>query len=204
MPIEPIAAVRGDKGNPSSLDQALEYAEKQRELRTASTANTASMTPQDQQRIQDLRERDAAVKAHEQAHLTVAGQYAIGQPTYKFVIGPDGQQYAVGGEVRLDTSVVADDADATIRKMEQIKAAALAPSDPSGQDYAVASQATAQAVAVRQAQADVETSQGQPAVETGQGQSEAEDGQGQPAEQAARRYTLPQDAGMVSRLNRTA
>ena len=93
-------------------------------------------------RVQELRQRDSAVRRHEQAHLAAAGQYAIGAPSYGYVTGPDNQRYAVSGEVRLDISAIPDDPEGTIRKMEQVKRAALAPSDPSGQDYAVASQAS--------------------------------------------------------------
>jgi hypothetical protein len=49
--------------------------------------------------------------------------------------------YAVGGEVQIDTSP-AGSPEATIRKMQQIRRAALAPSQPSGTDRAVAAQAS--------------------------------------------------------------
>ena len=57
--------------------------------------------------------------------------------------GPDGRRYAVGGSVSIDTAPVKGDPEATIRKAQQIKAAASAPSDPSGQDRRVAAQADA-------------------------------------------------------------
>jgi hypothetical protein len=47
---------------------------------------------------------------------------------------PDGCDYALGGEVAIDTSAIAGDPEATLRKMEQIRRAALAPANPSGQD----------------------------------------------------------------------
>lgn len=49
----------------------------------------------------------------------------------------------MGGEVSLDTSAVPGDPRATMAKAERIRAAALAPSDPSGQDRSVAAQAAA-------------------------------------------------------------
>ena len=59
--------------------------------------------------------------------------------------GPDGQMYAVGGEVVIDTSAVPDNPRATVAKMQQVQAAAMAPADPSPQDRAVAAQAAATA-----------------------------------------------------------
>jgi len=70
------------------------------------------------------------------------GSYA-GSPSYTTTQGPDGRRYITGGEVSIDIGPVDGDPEATIRKMEQIKRAALAPSDPSSQDRAVAMQAEA-------------------------------------------------------------
>jgi hypothetical protein len=61
------------------------------------------------------------------------------------VTGPDGQRYATGGEVGIDVSPVANDAQATLLKAETIRRAALAPAQPSGQDLSVASKAAAMA-----------------------------------------------------------
>jgi hypothetical protein len=66
---------------------------------------------------------------------------AKGGATFSFQHGPYGKQYAVGGEVNLDTSPIAGNPEATIRKAQQIRAAALAPIDPSAQDRAVAATA---------------------------------------------------------------
>jgi hypothetical protein len=64
-----------------------------------------------------------------------------GGATYQFVRGPDGRSYAVGGEVSIDVSE-GNTPQETIRKAQQIRAAALAPQDPSAQDRAVAARAT--------------------------------------------------------------
>ncbi|MFM5848552.1 putative metalloprotease CJM1_0395 family protein [Aeromonas veronii] len=95
-----------------------------------------------EQQIQDLVERDKEVRTHEQAHQSAGGEYAS-SPTYQFTQGPDGKRYATGGEVQIDTSVVPGDPAATIAKMQQIRAAALAPAEPSAQDLAVARSAAA-------------------------------------------------------------
>ncbi|KMW57954.1 SrpA-related protein [Candidatus Rhodobacter oscarellae] len=111
-----------------------------------SASNAAGLTEQEQQVVQKLKARDREVRAHEQAHAAVGGEYA-GQPTYSYQTGPDGQQYAIGGEVAIDAAPVPGDPEATIQKMEVVKAAALAPAEPSGQDRKVAAQADAQRMA---------------------------------------------------------
>lgn len=90
--------------------------------------------------LSDLKARDREVRAHEAAHQAVGGQYA-GSISYVYERGPDGAQYAVGGEVSIDTSPVQGDPQATIEKMRTVRAAALAPAEPSPQDRAVAAEA---------------------------------------------------------------
>ena len=97
----------------------------------------------------ELAQTDRQVRAHEQAHLAAAAGLARGV-SFTFVTGPDGKQYAVGGEVSIDTSPVSGDPQATIQKAQQIRAAANAPSNPSGQDRAVAAQASQMEQAARQ------------------------------------------------------
>lgn len=105
----------------------------------------------EQKRIAELKARDQEVKIHEQAHAAIGGQYASA-PSYEYETGPDGQQYAVGGEVRIDISEIPNDPRATIQKMQQVKAAALAPAEPSGADRSVAAQASQ---TLMEAQADL-------------------------------------------------
>lgn len=107
----------------------------------------------DRRKIEELERRDREVRAHEQAHKAAGGGHA-GGIHYEFETGPDGRRYAVGGEVPIDVSPVEGDPAATVRKMEQVRRAALAPADPSGQDRAVAAQASAEAQRARAALAD--------------------------------------------------
>jgi hypothetical protein len=102
----------------------------------------SDLSEEQQQQVAELKNRDREVRAHEQAHMAVAGPYARGGPTFSYQEGPDGKQYAVGGEVSIDTSPVSGDPEATIQKAQQIRAAALAPARPSGQDQRVAAAAT--------------------------------------------------------------
>ncbi|MEO0436943.1 MAG: putative metalloprotease CJM1_0395 family protein [Pseudomonadota bacterium] len=100
------------------------------------------LTEQERQQVQELAARDREVRAHEQAHANVGGRFA-GAPTYTFQRGPDGRQYAVGGEVAIDVSPVPGDPQATIEKARIVRRAALAPAEPSTQDRRVAAEATA-------------------------------------------------------------
>lgn len=105
-------------------------------------ADGSEMTNEEKQQLLQLQQRDQEVRAHEQAHMSAGGQYTT-PANFSYETGPDGQQYAVGGEVGIDVSEIPDNPEATIVKMRIVERAALAPRDPSGQDYAVASQARA-------------------------------------------------------------
>lgn len=104
----------------------------------------------EQAQIQELKDRDREVRLHEEAHARVGGQYA-GSPSYEYQRGPDGNNYAVGGEVMIDVAPTGDPRE-TIDKMQTVRAAALAPAEPSGADRAIAADATAK---IAQAQADL-------------------------------------------------
>lgn len=104
-------------------------------------ASGKPLTPDQQQQVSDLRQRDAEVRQHEAAHQAAGGAHA-GGASYTYQRGPDGKNYAIGGEVQVDVSR-ASTPEATISKMEQVKAAALAPAEPSPQDQRVASLADA-------------------------------------------------------------
>ena len=58
---------------------------------------------------------------------------ACGEPHHQFSRGPDGKRYATG-EVVIDMGTIPGDPAATIAKMQQVRAAALAPDEPSSQD----------------------------------------------------------------------
>ena len=108
------------------------------------------LTEEEKQQVKELKARDREVKAHEMAHIAAGGQYITGRANYEYQTGPDGKRYAVGGEVSIDTSEVNGDPEATIRKMQVVRRAALAPAKPSAQDRAVAAQATQKEINARQ------------------------------------------------------
>lgn len=99
------------------------------------------LTDEEQDQVTRLQARDREVRTHEQAHLSAAGDLALGGPKYDYQRGPDGKRYAVGGEVEIDTSEVPNDPQATLSRAERIKRSALAPAEPSGQDRRVAAKA---------------------------------------------------------------
>jgi hypothetical protein len=161
----------GDSGQPSvqSSDAdsgANSGAEDVVELSSAALSGANQLSPEDQARVDELRRRDQEVRQHEAAHQAAAGSYTRGGPQFKYERGPDGKLYAVSGEVQIDTSTVGGDPQATIRKMETVRAAALAPGDPSGQDQKVAAQAAAAIQQAQKALADKSTQSTSPTVDT--------------------------------------
>jgi len=102
------------------------------------------LTEEDKQETEDLKARDQEVRTHEQAHAATGGQYA-GSPQYEYTTGPDNKRYVTGGEVSIDISEEPS-AEQTLRKMQQVRAAALAPAQPSSQDLKVAAEAAQKAL----------------------------------------------------------
>ncbi len=107
-------------------------------------AGDDDLTPEARAEVSEFKKIDQEVRAHEQAHLRAAGPYATGGASFTYVTGPDGKQYAVGGEVKIDISPEADP-EATLRKAEAIQAAAAEPSSQDGSVSAQASQMAQQA-----------------------------------------------------------
>lgn len=100
------------------------------------------LSQDEKKRVEELKRKDAKVRAHEMAHLAAGGALVRGGANFTYEIGPDGKQYAVAGEVKIDMSSDPNDPEKTIRKMQQVRRAALAPVDPSPQDRSVAQQAS--------------------------------------------------------------
>ena len=98
------------------------------------------LTEEEKRILEELKARDREVRAHEQAHLNALGAYRRGGPSYTYETGPDGRQYAVGGEVPVDIGP-AGTPEETIKKAQTVRRAALAPAQPSGQDQSVAARA---------------------------------------------------------------
>lgn len=144
------------------------------QVRQELTGKEAELELVEQAEIRELAARDREVRAHEQAHMAVGGQYA-GGVSYDYARGPDGRLYAVGGSVSIDISPVPGDPAATIDKMQQVQRAALAPAEPSGPDRAVAAQA-AQMIAQARAEMATRNVQGESSASAAETESEVEGG----------------------------
>ncbi len=102
---------------------------------------SSELSEKEKKIVEELKRRDEAVRQHEQAHIAAGGSLVRGGANFNYQVGPDGKHYAIGGEVQIDVSPE-DTPEATIRKMQQVQRAALAPADPSPQDRAVAAMAS--------------------------------------------------------------
>ncbi len=131
--VPPQGAERGDARNVVRGSQGREV--------SVTRGEATGLTEEERREVQSLAQRDREVRAHEQAHIAAGGAYVRGGANFTYERGPDGKLYAVGGEVSIDTSPVPNNPAATIQKMEIVKQAALAPSQPSPQDYRVAAAA---------------------------------------------------------------
>lgn len=127
-PVVPRKEIK-DEAMISDEAKQLNKADKEKEL-----------TTQEKRKVEELKARDVEVKAHEQAHMAAAAGIITQGAHYKYEKGPDGEKYAVSGEVNINLSKEKDP-EKTIKKAEQIKKAALAPSEPSSQDQKVAQKA---------------------------------------------------------------
>ena len=140
------ATVRFNYNRPQADDNT----DKTKEQNAAEQPLTGyGLTEAELKQTKELKARDREVRAHEAAHLAVAGSLAIGGATYTYQRGPDGVQYAVGGQVNIDSSPVPGDPEATLQKAQRVRAAALAPAEPSSQDLRVAAKAAQMAVQAR-------------------------------------------------------
>lgn len=154
-------------------------------------ADSLTLSPEAQSQLRELRQRDAEVRSHEQAHLAAGGPHVTGGASYTYQKGPDGRQYAIGGQVSIDASAVPGDPEATKEKARQVRRAALAPGAPSGQD---------QQVAIKAARLEAEAAQ-----EDQDGSVEEKQGSGISAEATGRSAAdAPMVLASAARLDRLA
>jgi SprA-related family len=132
----------GSAEEPGALDASGERA------RAAGSQEQDELSSEDQKVVEELERRDQEVRTHEQAHKTAGGRYA-GAIHLDYQVGPDGARYAVGGHVPIDVAPMKGDPEGTLRKMDIVIRAALAPADPSGADRQIAAQAAGQAAQAR-------------------------------------------------------
>jgi len=125
-----LTRVSNERTNVQKTSQDSETVKQEDKLTSAQKAQVAKLQTIDQK-----------VKEHEAAHIGAGGSVIKSGANFSYTKGPDNQLYATGGEVSIDTSSEATPEE-TIAKMQIIRAAALAPADPSGTDYKVASTAS--------------------------------------------------------------
>ena len=64
------------------------------------STESSQLTQEEKAEVRELQKRDREVRAHEAAHRAAAGGLASGG-SYTYTRGPDGRNYAVGGEVSI-------------------------------------------------------------------------------------------------------
>ncbi len=146
-PTVPATRAATSQTQPGNTSESSHEAEDAQRTHAGSDAEAKRDTGAD---TRELATTDREVRAHEAAHLAAAGGLAQGGASFDTVRGPDGRPYAIGGEVSIDVSP-GRTPEETIAKAQQIRSAALAPADPSAQDYRVAAQAAQMAQQAQQA-----------------------------------------------------
>lgn len=122
---------------------------KEAEDKSSIKSNAAKeLSVEEEQLVKDLSARDTEVRAHEAAHQA-AGGGMTGSASMTYQQGPDGKMYAIGGEVSISMKS-GSTPEETIANARQIQAAAMAPAEPSSQDFAVASSARVMEIKAQQ------------------------------------------------------
>jgi len=109
----------------------------------------SELTNSERQQVTELRQIDSQVRAHEAAHIAAGGSAISGGASFTYQKGPDGQLYAVAGEVPI-SSAGASTPEAKIAIARDMQAGALAPANPSPQDLKVAASAAQMEAQARQ------------------------------------------------------
>jgi hypothetical protein len=156
----PLGPAAGARSTPSARETAAQTPRARETDRVEISGDAAPGAPtkpngeplsdDERRKLEEMKQRDAEVRAHEQAHVAAAGRYFRGGPTYETEKGPDGKDYVVAGSVSIDSDPVPNDPEATIAKMQQVRRAALAPAEPSSTDRRVAAQASQAEAKARQ------------------------------------------------------
>lgn len=158
--------------SPASRDKDGDTSSEERVPGTEQAA-TGELSTAEQTQLRQLKTRDLEVRTHEQAHMAAAGQYAASGASFTYQRGPDGNRYAIGGEVQIDIGKESKPED-TIQKMAVIARAALAPASPSPADRQIAAQAAMKASRARQELLQQDQEQGVAAQDKEKGSDESQ------------------------------
>jgi hypothetical protein len=139
------SAAEGEEGEenafgvtPGSGRNAAGSAAKGAEGKTSGVAG--ELSEEEMRLVEELAKTDRRVRQHEQAHMAVGGSLVTSGASYEYETGPDGKRYAVGGEVGISLAK-GRTPEETLQRARRIRAAALAPADPSPQDRSIAAAA---------------------------------------------------------------
>lgn len=167
--------------------------------KTQGQASIDGLTRAQRDMVTELVQRDREVRSHEAAHQA-AGGGLVGAASYSYQEGPDGRSYAIGGECPIQIPA-SDNPSEMIDIAQRVRAAALAPGNPSGQDLAVANAAVQLEAQARQAlaqqSAQAQAPQSSQAARPGKPSPSGEVPNGQPSTE--REQDIAADAGTVSR-----
>ena len=109
------------------------------------------LSSEEQQQLRDLERRDQQVRTRDMAFIAAAGG-AAGSYSVEYETGPDGRRYAVGADIKLDTSEGATP-EQTLAKARALRAATMSARGESSTDAS----ATAKAVRMEaEARAEIE------------------------------------------------
>lgn len=102
--------------------------------------NAPQLSDADLLEISKLKARDTQLRQHEQAHHAASAGVDVSSASFTYQRGPNGVNYAVSGDVRIDTTAPRDP-EARLAQAAMIGDVALAPADPTPTDRAVAAKA---------------------------------------------------------------
>ena len=138
-----LSKVHGSEDERSSSDKS-----KSSDSSSSNLAGNQDLSESEEKLVQELKDAEREVIAHEAAHQAAAGALG-GGVSYTYTKGPDGKSYITGGEVPIQMRT-GSTPEETLRNMQQVQRAASAPADPSGQDRKVAARAASMAAEARQ------------------------------------------------------
>lgn len=151
-------SVKTDKNQTDKFTPSSDFLNMISEKKNASGESTKSADSDDKKTEEEKKKEEASqkykkieeeVKAHERAHKMAGGSLVRGATSFTYVVADDGKRYISAGEVKIDMSIDPNKPEESIRQLQQVQRAALAPSDPSGQDRAVAAEANSKEAQLR-------------------------------------------------------
>lgn len=98
-----------------------------------------NLSTEEQQQLRELERRDQQVRTRDMAFIAAAGG-AAGSYSLQYETGPDGRRYAVGADIKLDTSEGATP-EQTLAKARALRAATMSARADSSNDASAAAKA---------------------------------------------------------------